>query len=606
VARVRAPELVGQGGWIGATPDFGLTPLVGKVVVLHFWTASCVNCIRVLEELKPIESRFAAEAVIVGVHSPKFPREHDHAAVERAVERLGIRHPVLDDPELVTWQQYNVKGWPTLVVIDPEGYVIGGISGEGTGTVVFSAVEHAVSEHEEKGTLNRGTVTGLWGPRNPARVGTQSLAFPAKVAVSPDGRRLAVTDTDGDRVIVSDLQGRVEQVYPLYTKPQGVRFDGDRLIVCDTGGDRVVAVDRRTGDQTVLAEGIASPADAIVLPDGDILVAEAGRHQLRRIPAAGGEASVVAGTGQENLLDGPTAGDQPALLAQPSGLALLPDGAVAFVDAESSSLRVLTADGRVETLVGQGLFDWGASDGGPDASAMQHPLGVATSGATSFVADTLNGAIRRWTGTDWQAEAGELTTIPTGGLEEPGGLAVLPDGRLLVADTNHHRLVTVDPDTGAVTELTLDETWLGTAAGDPVKADPGDEIRVPYLLDPEEWAVDGSAGPAVRVNVAADPPALLGPGPRSWALESPDGSVSAVGGTGGEGVLIVEVEVAVCKDTECTVLKGRTRYDLTITGPPAEAPPPPDTAEGAPDTAEGAPNTAEPPGDAEPAPQPPE
>ena len=121
MARVRAPELLGRGGWIGANLEFGLSALTGKIVVLHFWRYSCINCIRVLSELRPIEERFASEAVVVGIHSPKFPREHDHAAVERAVERLGLRHPVLDDPDLATWQQYGVKGWPTLVVVDPEG-----------------------------------------------------------------------------------------------------------------------------------------------------------------------------------------------------------------------------------------------------------------------------------------------------------------------------------------------------------------------------------------------------------------------------------------------------------------------------------------------------
>src|ERR1700730_4339211 len=163
MARVRAPELLGRGGWIGANLDFGLSALSGKVVVLHFWRYSCINCVRVLEELRPIEERFNAEAVIIGVHSPKFPREHDHAAVERAIERLGVRHAVLDDPDLATWQQFGVKGWPTLVVIDPEGYVVGGVSGEGSGPVVFSAVERTVAEHDARGTLVRGAVPGVWG-----------------------------------------------------------------------------------------------------------------------------------------------------------------------------------------------------------------------------------------------------------------------------------------------------------------------------------------------------------------------------------------------------------------------------------------------------------
>ncbi|HEY2427928.1 MAG TPA: redoxin domain-containing protein, partial [Acidimicrobiales bacterium] len=260
MARVRAPELLGSGGWIGAAADLGLSALAGKVVVLHFWRASSVHCVRVLEELRPIEERFAAEVVVVGIHSPKFPHEHEHAAVERAVERLGIRHAVLDDPDLATWQQYGVKGWPTLVVIDPEGYVVGGISGEGGGGVVYGAVEQTVVDHDGRGTLVRGGVPGIWAS-TPVTAGLRTVSFPGKVALDAAGRRLAISDSGNGRILVCDLSGRVEQVYPLFTRPQGVAFDGDRLLVCDTGTDRVVAVDRTSGIQTVLAGGLASPWD---------------------------------------------------------------------------------------------------------------------------------------------------------------------------------------------------------------------------------------------------------------------------------------------------------------------------------------------------------
>ena len=84
--------------------------LRGKVVLLDFWTLACVNCQRVLEELRGLERRFADALVVVGVHSPKFPHEHDHAAVRAAVARHRIEHPVLDDPAMATWDAYAVQG----------------------------------------------------------------------------------------------------------------------------------------------------------------------------------------------------------------------------------------------------------------------------------------------------------------------------------------------------------------------------------------------------------------------------------------------------------------------------------------------------------------
>jgi DNA-binding beta-propeller fold protein YncE len=398
----------------------------------------------------------------------------------------------------------------------------------------------------------------VWGCAAAGRLRT--LSFPGKVAVDPAGRRLAVADTGNGRVVVCDLDGRVEQVYPLLTRPQGVRFDGERLVVCDTGADRVVAIDRASGQQSVLADGLASPWDVTVLADRSLLVAEAGRHRLWRIPAGGGAPVVVAGTGQEAMVDGGG-----AMLAQPSGVGAVAGGGAVFVDAESSSLRVLAPDGAVTTLVGQGLWDWGASDGGPEAAALQHPLGVAVGTGSVFVADTYNHAVREWRGSAWSPEAGELRTLPVSGLGEPGGIDVLPDGRLVVADTNHHRVVVIDD--GEVRAVPVDESWLGTIVGPPATAVAGEALRVPFSLDPGRWALDASAGPPVHVAVSAEPPSLLGPGARRWALAATAGAVEVEAGQPGGGMLVVEVEAAVCDEEQRTVLRVRTRHDVTVQAP---------------------------------------
>ena len=109
-ARVRAPELEGAGGFIGTAGPLTLAALRGRVVLLDFFTQACINCIHVLEELRELERQFGDDLLVIGVHSPKFPHEHDHEAVVRAVERLGITHPVLDDPELRTWSRLRGHG----------------------------------------------------------------------------------------------------------------------------------------------------------------------------------------------------------------------------------------------------------------------------------------------------------------------------------------------------------------------------------------------------------------------------------------------------------------------------------------------------------------
>jgi DNA-binding beta-propeller fold protein YncE len=550
MARTRAPELRGVGGWVNTETPLTLASLRGRIVVLDFWTFCCINCIRVLEELRPIEARFGGELVVIGVHSPKFPHEADHDALRRAVARHRIPHPVLDDPELASWEQYGIKGWPTLVVIDPEGYVVGGVSGEGAGPVIERAVTELIAEHTAKGTLLVGPPAHTTTPPTP-----EPLAYPGKVA--SDGEdRLAIADTGHDRVLVTDREGRVERVVEPLSQPQGVAFDGAALVVCDTGADRVLTVDLRTGAEVVIAEGLASPWDVTVEGPGQYVVAEAGRHRLWRVGDGG--IMPAAGTGSESLVDGPAAD---ALLAQPSGVAVV-GGGVAFVDAEASALRVLTEDDRVVTLVGSGLFDWGRADGPSHVARLQHPLGVAAHRAADviWVADTYNSMLAVWEGKHEM-----LRGLPVEGLDEPGGLDVLPDGRLVVADTNNHRVVIVDPDTGVIDLVAVDETWRDAPEGEALWVAPGRTLPVPFSvsLDGGE-TLDVSDGPPVRVSVSAEPASLLGNGPRAWALSAPDGEVEVVTGRPGEGTLHLDVSVAACDDDRCTVHRLRRRHRITV------------------------------------------
>ena len=156
---------------------------------LDFWTFCCVNCLHVLDELRELEEKHRDTVVIVGVHSPKFVHEAEHQAVVDAVERYEVHHPVLDDPELATWKQYAVRAWPTLVVIDPEGYVVAQHAGEGHAHALEKLVDELEAEHDAKGTLRRGD-----GPYVPPEPVATDLRFPGKALVLP-GRALSWSRT---------------------------------------------------------------------------------------------------------------------------------------------------------------------------------------------------------------------------------------------------------------------------------------------------------------------------------------------------------------------------------------------------------------------------
>lgn len=120
-ARPHASELLGRGWLNTGGVDLSLEDLHGKIVVLDFWTFCCVNCLHVLDELRPLEEKWSQEIVVIGVHSPKFSFERDHDALVANIERYGVEHPVLDDPDLRTWSEYGAKAWPTLMVLDTHG-----------------------------------------------------------------------------------------------------------------------------------------------------------------------------------------------------------------------------------------------------------------------------------------------------------------------------------------------------------------------------------------------------------------------------------------------------------------------------------------------------
>jgi DNA-binding beta-propeller fold protein YncE len=420
------------------------------------------------------------------------------------------------------------------------------VSGEGHAVELAAAIERLVEEARTAGTLSSGG--GAAAAPEALVEPTGELAYPGKVAVRDDGARLAIADTGHDRVLVCTAAGEVLEELGGFYQPQGVRFDGDGLLVCETGADRVWRVDGE-GSRRRLADGIASPGDGVGWR-GPVVVAEAGRHRLRAIDRDG-EAQVLAGSGAEGLHDGPAL---QAALAQPSGLAVV-GGDLVFADAEASALRVLDAATlTVRTLVGTGLFAWGADDGTGDRAALQHPHGVAAAADGSlYVADTFNGLLRVWRGC-------HLWTVPVEGFAEPGGVDVLPDGKVVVADTGNHRVVLVDPVAAAAVALDVGsaavtaETVLGAA---------GSTLAVALDLPLGGEELDVAAGAPVRVSATATDPGLLRE-PTSWSLDALPAEVELALGSG-SGRVTVEVRAATCGADACRLRRAQRAYDVILT-----------------------------------------
>ena len=567
--RVRAPELVGKGGWLNTgDQQYTLSDLRGRIVVLDFWTFCCINCLHVLDELRELEEKHADTVVVIGVHSPKFAHEAEHAAVVDAVERYGVEHPVLDDPELVTWKQYAVRAWPTLVVIDPEGYVVAQHAGEGHVHAIERLVTELEAEHEAKGTLRRGD-----GPYVAPEPEPTTLRFPGKALVLPGGtflvsdttrHQLVELEADGETVvrrIGSGARGFADgsAEAAAFNEPQGLALlDEAAVVVADTVNHALRRLDLATGEVTTLAgtgrqwwQGtptsgpareidLSSPWD-VALFGGKVWIAMAGVHQLWAYDPAGGTAqafgsgggtvAVTAGTTNEGLVDGP---GPEAWFAQPSGLAATADR-LWLVDSETSALRWVDLDGTVRTAVGTGLFDFGHRDGPAGQALFQHPLGVtALPDGSVAVSDTYNHALRRY-----DPSTGEVTTLATD-LREPSD-AVLVGEDIVVVESARHRLTRLRlPEEAVRVESVAHRTRRAAT-----EVAPG-RLRLDVIFQaPAGQKLDTRYGPSTRLLVSSTPPGLLLKGEGadtdlSRTLELDPGIT--------EGVLHVSAMAASCDD----------------------------------------------------------
>ena len=127
----RAPDFTGISHWINSKP-LSMKDLRGKVVLVDFWTYSCINCLRTLPHLKAWWAKYHDKGlVIVGVHSPEFDFEKKTANVEAAVTKYGIGWPVAQDNDMATWNAWNNQYWPAEYLIDKDGHVVMHHFGEG-------------------------------------------------------------------------------------------------------------------------------------------------------------------------------------------------------------------------------------------------------------------------------------------------------------------------------------------------------------------------------------------------------------------------------------------------------------------------------------------
>lgn len=479
---ITAPDFPKGAEWLNTDKPISLSDLKGKLVLLDFWTYACINCMHIIPELKKLEQKYRNELQVIGVHSAKFLTERGTENIRQAILRYEIEHPVINDKELEVWNNYGADAWPTLVLIDPKGKIIFKKSGEGVYDYFDPIISEAIKEYDKNGNiLNR---TPLKFALEKDKTSQSLLSFPGKITADPNTSRVFITDSNNNRVLILKITGDeavVEEVIGSgkagqkdgsyneaeFFRPQGITFNNDKLYVADTENHLLREIDLKTKQvKTIAGTGsqskewgirngnanetaLNSPWDVISINDA-LYIAMAGDHQLWKLDFKTNEIGTFAGNGSENIVDGKL---ENASLAQPSGITT--DGIkLYFADSEVSGVRSaeLNTNGKVQTIIGVGLFDFGDIDGTGSNARLQHPLGIFYNPADNllYVADTYNNKIKTvnpltneaktysGTGTEGYKDGKEDAQF-----NEPSGLVVM-NGKLYVTDTNNHLLRVID------------------------------------------------------------------------------------------------------------------------------------------------------------------
>jgi DNA-binding beta-propeller fold protein YncE len=499
--------------WINTDPLTLKEDLKGKFVLFDFWTFCCINCQHILPELEKLEEKYPKQLVVIGVHCAKFENEKRIANVRSAVLREEILHPVLNDPEHDVWNAVGVNSWPTTVLVDPEGYAVYLRSGEFKAKEYEAILDKAIPFYRKNKSLNETPLTF-----KPQAVNAESspLWFPGKVVADAERKELYIADTNHNRIVIADLEGKVidtigtgargltdgDYTTAEFHHPNGMARHGDWLYVADTENHalRKINLKEKTvvtvcGDGTQAASGfpgmkarggggpgkyvadpkktkMASPWDLWVHGDA-LYLAMAGPHLIWKMPFDEKTIAHYAGNGAEDIVDGklnPPNGAYSrggAAFAQPSGLTS-DDKWLYVADSEGSSVRMVPFDPKkeVETLVGTAdlpsgrLFHFGDDDGKASKATFQHCLGVAYNEGKVYVADTYNNKIRVI-----DVKSKQTTTLTGTGKEgssddpaefdHPGGISIA-GGKIYLADTNNHAIRVVNIEDGATTTLTIE------------------------------------------------------------------------------------------------------------------------------------------------------
>ena len=468
-----APALPASLQWLNCEPS-SLHEQRGRVVALVFVNAGSAWSWQRLRDVAQLQTRYPGRLQPLAVQVPRFDCERDPQWVLKQLRRQGIGFPILHDADWHAWQRYGITSWPTVLLIDANGRIRERIVGLDS----MAELERPLAALCD--ALPLPTDDDLRGTRETNAEPRLPLRFPSGIAATAD--RLYVADSGHHRILECTHAGRVLRQFGMGTpdfvdgdleqsafrRPQGLSLVRDVLYVADTGNHALRRIMLRSGRVDTICgngragepvEGPVSNArdialnqpQAVFATDSEVHMALAGDNRIWTYGLGRGELTCRAGSGQLDVRDG---SGPMAAFAQPVALAAVQQ-MLYICDALGSAVRSMQLRNEVvQTLVGQGPWEFGDADGPRDSARLQNPQAIALSPDSPllWIADSGNGTLRTL-----RLGGGDVATVPLPRrLHGVAGLSIAA-GALWIAETDAHAVLRYDLASGDLGRVAIDE-----------------------------------------------------------------------------------------------------------------------------------------------------
>jgi sugar lactone lactonase YvrE len=467
-----APPLPDSLDWLNAGTPLREPGRRGRLTALAFFNVGSAWSMQALAELQATCARHPQRLRGIGVHVPRFHHERDPRRVLKRLHRHGLTLPVAHDADWVAWQQYGAGAWPSIALVDEEGRIACWFEGDAGSARLEARIEAWAGGRADPGEP-AAPIARQCEPDLPLR-------FPVGLAVAE--QYLYVADCGHNRILECTHGGRLLRQFgsgdagfidgapdqAALCRPHGICLLRGVLYVADTGNHAVRRIDLRSGEVSTLcgngrrgtpvagevrdARQVALDGPRAVAAMHDQLhIAMSGDNRVWSYDLGRARLSCSAGSGRLEVHDG--AGAQ-AAFGQPVALAAVQQ-VVYVCDAAGSAIRSLQLrDQSVQTLVGQGPWEFGDADGERTRARLQDPQAIALDpdAPLLWIADTGNDRLRAL-----RLGGGELSTcrLPRR-LHGPAGLAA-GAGAVWIADTDAHAVLRMDARTGELHHLPIGE-----------------------------------------------------------------------------------------------------------------------------------------------------